>query len=81
MDDEKLRDIFHLWTGETNNIEYFLTIDKRFINAISQNQRSNLPCKPIAPDDLLSELNVLERDLLPFETNQNYDFFGNKLIV
>ena len=66
-------DALHLWTGEINNLDFFLTIDKKFINAITESCNVKFHCKPISPDSLLNLLAVAERDSVPF---RNCDFIS-----
>jgi hypothetical protein len=46
-------DAFHLWTAEVNNLAFFLTADKTFINAMTNTSRVTLPTRPIFPSDFL----------------------------
>jgi hypothetical protein len=69
-------DAFHLWTAEVSGLDYFLSTDKKFIQAITKLDKTDLPCKPISPEDLLSELGVTERDPFPYEEGQFYNLFG-----
>lgn len=69
-------DAFHLWTAECCGIEYFLTIDKKFINALQQTKRIELACKPILPTQLLQVLGVTNLDPLPYEPGRWYDVDG-----
>jgi len=55
-------DAFHLWTAETNRLDYFLTMDRRFPRALSTNRSLNFRCKAVSPDEFLSSLGILERD-------------------
>jgi hypothetical protein len=55
-------DAFHLWTAETNELDYFLTMDRRFLNALSTNRRLDFRCKCVSPDDLLNDLGFAERE-------------------
>jgi hypothetical protein len=59
-------DAFHLWTAEANGLDYFLTMDKKFINAVSNIHDFNFRCKPISPEQLLSVLGMTEIDPHPF---------------
>jgi hypothetical protein len=69
-------DALHLWTGELNGIEYFLTTDATLVRALSPNKRLVLRCKPIYPEDLLIELNVKDRERPPFEYGRRYYLNG-----
>ena len=57
LSDEQLQDAFHLWTGEANDIPYFLTIDFKFIHVIRHKAKAKkkpfeLICQPITPEEL-----------------------------
>lgn len=69
-------DAFHLWTGEVNGIDYFLTTDGKFIRAMTESKRIELPCTHISPEELLNDMGVDELDPFPFEADQFYTFFG-----
>ncbi|MFC1672592.1 hypothetical protein ACFL12_00420 [Pseudomonadota bacterium] len=69
-------DAFHLWTGEVNGVDYFLTTDKKFIRAMTESKNVDLPCKPISPEVLLKELGITERDEYPFDVDQFYSIDG-----
>lgn len=69
-------DAFHLWTGEVNGIDHFLTTDGTFIRALANNRKLDLSCKPIFPADLLDRLNIKERDPLPFQYGPRYMLNG-----
>lgn len=69
-------DAFHLWTAETNKVDFFLTTDGKFIRVMTETKRINLPCKPICPTDLLEELGVTDLDPTPFDRDQFYTVFG-----
>jgi len=58
-------DAYHLWAAETNKMEYFLTTDKKFIQAMTRTKRTRLNSQPIAPRDLLNQLGIAELDPLP----------------
>lgn len=60
-------DALHLWTGEVNGLDFFLTTDRKFINAITQSSKLNLNCKTISPEGLLDHLEITERDPMPFD--------------
>ncbi len=72
--DKHWPDALHLWTAETHGAGYFLTMDRKFINAL-MNSRINLPTKPARPSELLADLGVEHRDPLPAEALKFYDYF------
>ena len=68
-------DALHLWTAETHGAEYFLTMDQKFINALTMTARVNLPTKLARPSQLLADLGVEGRDPLPAEHHKFYSYF------
>jgi|SRR6266404_3291895 len=59
-------DAFHLWTAEANALDYFLTVDGKFVNAVRSIRDFNFRCKPISPEQCLSVLGITEIDPHPF---------------
>ncbi|MFZ7096091.1 hypothetical protein ACOPJQ_05530 [Luteimonas dalianensis] len=55
-DDEKMIDMFHLWTGEFSKVDYFLTFDRKLINFVNQTSKVEVRCSPISPYQLLQKL-------------------------
>jgi hypothetical protein len=53
LNEKHYPDAFHLWTAEVNDLDYFLTADKKFIKAITETSRIALITRPIAPSDFL----------------------------
>jgi len=49
----------------TNELDYFLTADRAFINVMTKTARVQLKTKPIAPRELLDELEISERERVP----------------
>lgn len=68
--EKQFPDAFHLWTAEVNGADCFLTIDGRFIRAMTESKNINLPCKLMSPSTLLALLGVTERD--PYEHVEGY---------
>jgi hypothetical protein len=58
-------DAFHLWTAEVNGVDFYVTLDKKFKNALSKNQRLSIACETVFPDQLLERQGITERDPLP----------------
>jgi hypothetical protein len=58
-------DAFHLWTAETNGLDYFLSADKRFARVMTLTKHMRLNSKLIAPRDLVESLGITELDPLP----------------
>ena len=63
--DKQIRDAFHLWTAEVNNLDYFLTADEKFINLMTASSKIDLPTPPVAPATLLEKLGISKLDPLP----------------
>lgn len=73
---DQCRDAFHLWTAEVNGLDYFLTVDTKFIRALTmRGKKPDLPCLPVTPSDLLDIMGVTERDPLPFVPGRFYNSF------
>lgn len=73
---DQCRDAFHLWTAEVNGLDYFLTVDTKFIRALTmRGKKPDLPCLPVTPSDLLDIMGVTERDPLPFVSGRFYNSF------
>lgn len=67
-------DALHLWTAETHGAGYFLTLDQKFINALTMTARVDLPTRPARPSQLLDDLGVQDRDPLPAEHLKFYNY-------
>ncbi len=67
-------DALHLWTAETHGAGYFLTMDQKFINALTKTARINLPTKPALPSQLLADFGIKDRDPLPAEALKFYNY-------
>jgi len=77
--EKQFPDAFHLWTAETHGLEYFLTVDRKFINAMTQSKNTPLHTYPCTPAELLNVLGVVDRDPFPFKEGVFYDVGGNPL--
>jgi hypothetical protein len=58
-------DAFHLWTAELNCIDFFLMMDKRFLNAFRSQSRSSFRCSPVTPEELIQQVGITELDPMP----------------
>jgi len=58
-------DALHLWTAEVNGLDYFLTADRRFTNAMTKTSRVSLTTRLVSPVDLLAEVGVTGVDPMP----------------
>jgi hypothetical protein len=47
-------DALHLWTAEVNDLDFFLTTDKKFFRAITETTRIVKTTQPIFPSDFLA---------------------------
>jgi hypothetical protein len=63
-------DAFHLWTAEANGLDYFLLVDKKFVNAMGGIRDLNFRCRPISPEQLLSVMGITEVDPHPFPSRE-----------
>lgn len=63
-------DAFHLWTAEANGLDYFLMVDKKFVNALGGIRDFDFRCRPILPEQLLSALGITEIDPHPFPSSE-----------
>jgi hypothetical protein len=79
LDYKHYADAFHLWSCEAAGNTNFLTCDKKFLNALSANKQLVLRSSAMTPSALLNELDVLERDKLPFEYSKVYSLSGRLL--
>ncbi len=71
-------DAFHVWTGDVHGIPFFLTTDRRLINVATRNPKLFPVCVPISPSDFLYELDVVEKDEMPFEYGKTYLLNGKE---
>ncbi len=65
-------DALHLWSAETHGANYFLTFDRKFINALTKSAHVNLPTKPVLPSELLEDLRIQDRNSGLIEDNRFY---------
>lgn len=75
---EQCIDALHLWSAECSNVDYFLTMDMKFINAM-RNNKTNKLCKPILPSELLCLLGESETVPFSFEENVFYGISGEPI--
>lgn len=69
-------DAFHLWSGEIKQISYFLTVDKKFINAVN---KANSSCIPILPSEFIKIMNIESSQPFEFKENVFYSLGGQYL--
>jgi len=65
-------DVLHLWSAEIEGMQYFLTVDGKFVNALKQNKTCRLQCRLVTPTDLLEGMGITGRDPWPFEPGRLY---------
>tara|TARA_B100001059_G_C17797807_1_gene564179 strand:+ start:896 stop:1762 length:867 start_codon:yes stop_codon:yes gene_type:complete len=78
ISDNQLLDAFHLWSAETNNMDYFLTVDKKFIRVMTQSKSIDLPCPPISPSQLIEQLDEDKKTPFKYQKGEFIDFLGHK---
>jgi hypothetical protein len=72
-------DAFQVWTGERNNIPYFVSTNRNFINAIRNDKKLVMACQPVLPTTLLDILEVTERQPMPYEYGEEYLLNGQRV--
>lgn len=63
---KRAQDIYHLWSAECNNLDYFLTTDAKLINSYNtavRHKKINLNCNLINPKDFIKELNISRKNI------------------
>lgn len=58
-------DAFHLWAGEASGLDFFLTVDKKFVNSVRNTFERAHHCEPVFPDELLDRFGMVGRDPMP----------------
>jgi hypothetical protein len=76
LGEKQFSDAFHLWSGEVNEIKYFLTVDRKFIRVMTETKKIGLPCRPITPSDLLEKLKIEDREPFDYEEGKFFNFSG-----
>lgn len=74
-------DAFHLWTAERNDIDVFLTLEKKLPNIVNQIRRSKnhkhrIKTSVLRPIDFLNSMGVSNRDEVPIKEGKFYDFMA-----
>jgi hypothetical protein len=70
-----LKDIYHIWTAEINEIDYFLTTDCSIIRYFLQTSRAELRTKLVGPSELVRELGVEALDPMPICEGETKSWF------
>jgi hypothetical protein len=78
---ENYLDAFHLWTAERNNVDVFLTLEKKLPKIVdqiarSENHRHQIRTSVLRPIAFLQSMGISERDDVPIEAGRFYDFMG-----
>jgi hypothetical protein len=58
---KRARDAYHYWAAECSGIEYFLTVDKKFVNSYNnaiKDKKLLTKCKVITPTKFVQDLNI-----------------------
>jgi len=53
LNESQYTDAWHLWTAERSGIDFFLTLDKRFVNVMTKTSRVPLISRPVFPSELV----------------------------
>jgi len=68
-------DAFHYWTAICNNLDYFLTTDKRFVEGLRKHSNKDLIGRAVTPSELVRVLHlppttlpIAEGEITPFAT-------------
>jgi len=69
------RDVFHLWTAEVNGLDFFLVLDNKFIRALTESTKIELPTLPALPTTMLQKMGVKGRVPLPIDDDRFYHRF------
>jgi len=78
---ENYPDAFHLWTAERNEIDVFLTLEKKLPNIVSQirqstNHKYQIGTSILRPIGFLQSMGISDRDEVPIKAGQFYDFMS-----
>jgi len=75
----KRRDAYHFWSAECSGIDYFLTVDMKFVNtyknALKHNQM-NMGCIVITPEELTKMLDISEVEIHIPESGKMFQLNG-----
>ncbi len=58
-------DALHFWTAETHGLEYFLTLDRRFLKIAARQRGFVESTKPASPSKLLHDFGITDGDPFP----------------
>lgn len=59
--EKRARDAYHYWAAECSSIDYFLTVDFKFINAYKnaiKDKKLSAKCKVVSPTEFVEALNI-----------------------
>ncbi len=76
---ENYPDAFHLWAAERNNIDVFLTLEKKLPNTVksinnSRNTKFGIKTKVCKPIEFLNSIGIIELDEPPIVEGEFYTF-------
>lgn len=79
---ENYSDAFHLWAAERNEIEVFLTLDKKLVNIVNQirgisNSEFEVKTRVLQPIELLRLMDIDKLDEVPMEFDKFYPLYQN----
>lgn len=75
----RARDAYHLWAAECSGIEYFLTVDKKFLNPYRtavRDQKISLKCRAVSPAELIGELGISTEGIFIPESGKTFLMSG-----
>jgi len=59
--EKHLADLYHLWTAEENSLDYFITLDCKFINAVTLPWPLETPVKVCTPMQFVESFHPVDR--------------------
>lgn len=80
---EQRQDAFHLWTAEVNGMDYFLTVDKKFMNAMTKSKpkQFQLKSQPVLPSGLVSALGITKQNPYRYLSDDFISYDGTAIRV
>jgi len=67
-------DGLQLWSAEVHGAEYFVSLDKRFINQLRNTAKIDLPCLPVLPSKVIERFGGSNIEPMPVEDSGFIDF-------
>lgn len=72
LSEKHFDDAFQIWGAERNNIPYFLSTNRNFIQAVRNVSNLQLTCSPVLPSELLMTIGKGSTVAMPFEYGKTY---------